>query len=66
MADVGPSLNWDEEDLDRLSDPTDRDVSRAKGWNRRHMPAPFYELSAADGYDTEEEAQDAATGNEDE
>jgi len=62
---VGPSLNWSEEDLDRLSDPTDRDITRAKAWGRRLMPPPFHLLNDAPVFETEEEAIQAVTGTND-
>jgi hypothetical protein len=59
-ANVGPSQGWDEEDLDRLSSIDERDVQRAREWNRAHMPPPFFRLNEAPVRDTEEEAKATA------
>lgn len=59
---VGPSQGWDEGDLDRLSEVSDLDVTRAKEWNRAHMPAPFFKLNEAPVFETEEEAGEVVVG----
>jgi hypothetical protein len=56
---VGPSQGWGEDDLDRLSTISDRDVQRAREWNRAHMPPPFFRLNEAPTFEMEEDARAA-------